>query len=134
MTNFYFAYVPDVNNPNRTMTIAYTISGNRVRFGFSINAPTEWVCAYSSQERITFVKKPGDQFNKRKGKEIAIGRYESKKSTTLVTSGTLNKRDALIEILNFLAITQGNRHVSRMAKQEAEYLLWCCKMDEGKAR
>lgn len=67
-----FIYLPDMKNPHRVMTVAYEALPDKstCHFGYSINTQYGPEAAWNHCTR-------GDQFSKRIGREVALGRLKN---------------------------------------------------------
>jgi hypothetical protein len=115
-------YIRDTVNPDRVLTIAHRLNDDNitVTYGVSINRPPEWVTGYTSKKSKDMYYSPGDRFNRKKGREIALGRMSADRSgiTIPLEAGTT----ALVTCLKHLQTEHANRRIRRIAQTEYEYI------------
>lgn len=135
-------YLQDPKNPKRVMTLAYKLGPeDSVSFSYSVNRPTLWKTTQESiwynYQSIYKDLQEGDQFSKKTGCNIALGRLNSRP-----TSVALNGDKPKIACLKALE-TDSNSVVCRIAKYalacdkavkewKKEFTNWCEESSEDK--
>jgi hypothetical protein len=121
--NVRITYVRDIDNQDRVLTLAHRRNDdNTVSFGISINRPTQWVPEYQNKNNLSLYKVHGDKFNKKLGREIALGRLACDRSATTIEIPA--DTSPLLACLLHLSAASEHRHIKRIAKCEADFLLW----------
>lgn len=109
-------YFHDPKCPTRVMTLVFYVGKEQTQYGYSINRPSRWVGG-GMYERTAcdgkfFAK--GDQFNKQRGRQIALGRL-----TAAPLIADLAGRDPLTAIMETLRDASENSIVRRIANKIA---------------
>jgi hypothetical protein len=118
--NTHVAYFPDSKNPERRLTVAYTVNAdNTVSFGTAVNQPTEWrrdlVCDTRTQMSATKIK--GDNFVRAIGRKLAVTRLNCKRTRESVMCAA--GETPIQAVLYHLAMHK-NKHIARCARLEIE--------------
>lgn len=72
-----FSYHVDPEDQGRVVTIARKVEGNNVLFGFSVCQPTRWA-TFEGTDTVYKEKIKGDHFNKKDGRDMAVGRMNKR--------------------------------------------------------
>jgi len=138
--NVRVSYIPDTQHEDRALTVVHRLNGDgTVTFGVAINRPTEWVATVKTADYVSLALVKGDKFNKRKGREIALGRLntalqERAASTKDHTCGVIPLPGGvppLMACLDFLAVNSTHKHIKRIAMNEAAFMRWNASMLEA---
>jgi hypothetical protein len=118
--NLRVTYIRDPNNSERVLTIVRRLNkDNTVTFGTSVNKPTTWVARHESRNVKILGRVPGDNFSKKKGRDIAVARLNGVRGS--VTLEIEEGSSPYLTILNYL-IDDSDQKVARIAANELLYL------------
>lgn len=126
------SYLRDRNNVDRVLTVVrvFDPATQSVKFGWSINCPTEWkradgvtVVEGKRCGTIVFTEKRGDQFCRKTGRELALNKMKDEAHVAYLESKV---EPPLRAVLKFI-VAEGERlelpyQVIAIAKQQIPYL------------
>lgn len=122
-------YITDPNNSERVLTIVRRLNGdNTVSFGVSVNKPTMWIPRHESRNTKILTRIPGDQFSKKKGREIAVARLNGRGCVTLPIA---EDTSPYMTVLTYLVESKEDAIISRIAKSEIIYLGFLDALEEA---
>lgn len=127
--NLRVTYIKDPNNSERVLTIVRCLNEDgTVSFGISVNKPTTWIPRHESRNVKILVRIPGDQFSKKKGREIAVARLNGRGCVTLpIAEGVSPYMTVLTHLFN----SKEDEVISRIAKSEIIYLSFLDELEQA---
>lgn len=124
-----FAYITDLlsdSSNRRVLTIARRLNDDgTVTYGTAMNKPTTWIVTEDSRNYFSSQRIPGDAFNRKEGRTLAIARLENERTAiTIKVPEGVHPLDAVLQDLADNVEGTGDT-MYRIAQDELTYREFC---------